>query len=105
MPNPTARDLAQARWCAEQLEAQRDAYKAQLEGRLDGLAWTDLDRAVRIARARFDEGIRVIAARADDPDAHPEYGEATLDGIIRRVLAGLIDDGWMPPVSRGGEAE
>lgn len=99
--NPASLELAQARWCAKQLQAQRDAYKAQIEERLDALTWTDLDRAVRITRAVLDEGIHVIADRADNPAAHPEYGEATLNGITRRVLARLIDDGWIPPTGSG----
>lgn len=62
-----------------------------------------VDRAVEIIRSHWHVGMAVILTRDHDPHAVPEYGEtATIDGICRRIVAGLLNEGWTPP---GGVAE
>lgn len=56
------------------------------------------DRAVELIRAHFDVGVAVILTREHDPGAVPEYGEiATVDGICRRIVAALLNEGWTAP--------
>lgn len=54
-----------------------------------------IDKAVELIRAHWDVGMAVILTRDHDPAAVPEYGEtATIDGICRRIVAALLNDGW-----------
>ena len=56
------------------------------------------DKAIETVHAHLTVGIAVIATRGDDPAAVPEYGEtATFEGISRRIVAALLNDGWIPP--------
>jgi hypothetical protein len=56
------------------------------------------DRAVEIIRSHWHVGMGVILTREHDPLAVPEYGEtATFDGVCRRIVAALLNEGWTPP--------
>lgn len=64
-----------------------------------------IDRAVFVIRSHFDVGMAVIITREVDPDAVAEYGQTpTIDAICRRIVAGLLNEGWKPPSSTAGEA-
>ena len=59
-----------------------------------------IDRAVELIRSHWDVGMAIILTRDHDPRAVPEYGEtATIDGICRRIVAALLNEGWTPPAS------
>lgn len=63
-----------------------------------------IDRAVELIRSHWDVGMAVILTRDHDPRAVPEYGEtATIDGVCRRIVAALLNEGWTPPTSTAGE--
>jgi hypothetical protein len=56
------------------------------------------DRAVELIRSHWHVGMAVILTREHDPLAVSEYGEtATIDGVCRRIVAALLNEGWTPP--------
>lgn len=64
-----------------------------------------VDKAVGLIRSHWHVGMGVILTRAEDPAAVPEYGEATIDGICRRIVSGLLNEGWTPPERAEPEAD
>lgn len=63
-----------------------------------------IDKAVLIIRSHLDVGMAVIVTRESDPDAVAEYGETpTINAICRRIVAGLLNEGWTPPSATSDE--
>ena len=62
-----------------------------------------VDKAVELIRSHWHVGMAVILTREHDPAAVPDYGEtASIDGICRRIVAGLLNEGWTPPEAQEG---